>query len=294
MQASQRQREPGLIGQLFAEPWRFGFTSAVTILVRWLARRGIPPDRALTQVLRFENSLSLSFPAAEVEAVRVEDYGDGMQVVLTPTCFGLLGPSGTLPLHDTDRCAQAAARGDVTGRAYLDIYSSRMVALLWQAWVKPRLEMAPDAEGRDTARQMLLGLSGRRQARDDTAAWYAGLLRVRPVSAATLECIIACELELPVSLEAFAGHWEMIEPDQRFALGTRPAVIGGAMLGTHFWRVDRRVRILIGPLTRPDFYRMLPDGPGARQLHDLLILATGQSLLDFEIRLLPGPECLAP
>lgn len=293
MQTPQRICKPGLIGRLFAEPWRFEFMPAVTLLLRWLNRHGVAHEEALTGVVRFENSLSLGFPAAEVEALRSDETAEEVRVALTPTCFGLLGTAGTLPLHDTDRCAQAAAGGNEAPRAFLDVYSTRMVALMWQAWAKPRLELAPVAEGRDLARAMLRNLGGKLDVKGEVTAWYAGLLRSRPVSAAALENIIACELELPVAVESLAGFWDIVPPEQRFVLGEH-CILGQITLGDDVWRVDRRLRIVFGPLSRPDFYRMLPDGAGAKTLHDLLILATGQAMLEFEICLLPGPDCIRP
>jgi type VI secretion system protein ImpH len=283
-----------MIGRLIAEPWRFDFTAAVTLLLRWLRESGVLHDEALTQVVRFENSLSLGFPAAEVTELRVEELDEGMRVALTPTCFGLLGTSGVLPLHDTDRCAHAAAEGNVAARAYLDIYSTRMVALFWQAWAKPRLELAPVALGQDVSGRMLSNLSAACNGDDGMRAWYAGLLRTRPVSAATLETILGCELSLPVKVDSLAGFWDPIPADQQFTLGSEHSVLGGIVLGTQMWREDRRLRIVIGPLERPDFYRMLPDGASAKLMHDLLILATGGAMLEFEVCLLLGPDCIKP
>lgn len=294
MQTAQRIRKPGLIGRIFSEPWRFEFMPAVTLLLRWLASHRIPHDDALTRVLRFENSLSLAFPAAEVEALRAEEADEEMRIALTPACFGLLGTAGTLPFHDTDRCAHAAAEGNPAPRAFFDIYSTRMVGQLWQAWAKPRLELAPIAEGRDASQRMLRMLGGKFDVKSEITPWYAGLLRSRPVSAAALEHILVCELELPVVVESYAGFWDVIPPEQQFILGSEHCILGSITLGPEVWRVDRRLRIVIGPLTRPDFYRLLPDGTGARLLHDLLVLATPQSQLEFEICLLPGPDCIQP
>lgn len=297
MQTAQRIRKPGLIGRLFGEPWRFEFMPAVTLLLRWLGSRNVPHDEALTQVVRFENSLSLGFPTAEVESLQVVERDRGMRVALTPACFGLLGTAGTLPLHDTDRCAHAAAEGNPAPRAYLDMYSTRMVAQLWQAWAKPRLELAPVAEGRDTSAHILTILGGKWDVKGENGEitpWYAGLLRARPVSAAALQQIIACELDLPVTVDSLAGFWDVVPPEQQFILGDERCLLGDLVLGTEVWRVDRRLRIVIGPLSRPDFYRMLPDGPGAKLLHDLLILATPELQLEFEVCLLPGPDCIRP
>jgi type VI secretion system protein ImpH len=213
-------------------------------------------------------------------------------VALTPSCIGLLGTAGTLPLRDTDRCAHAASTGEAGPRAWLDIHSSRMVAWFWRAWAMPRLELAPVAQGRDASRRMLLDLSGKWDVPGNVTAWYAGLLRARPVSAATLQCIVACELGLPVTVDSLAGFWDEIAPENQCTLGSGHCELGGAILGSQVWRLDRRMRIAIGPLDRADFYRLLPDGEGAKLLHDLLVLATAQSLLEFEICLLPGPDCI--
>jgi type VI secretion system protein ImpH len=295
MQTTQRQRQPGLIGELFAEPWCFRFTSAVTLLLGWFRQRGMPHDEAVTQMLRFENSTSLGFPTAEVEALRAGEPADEGQVVVTPKCFGLLGTNGALPLHLTDRCAHAAAQGDAGARAWLDICSTRMVTLFWQAWAKNRIELAPLAEGRDTQREVMLALGGRHGADSEAAPWYAGLLRMRPVSSATLQKILAGELRLPVVVESLHGCWDAIAPALRSTLGATSPVLGrGVVLGTRQWRLDRRIRIVIGPLARADFERMLPHATGGQLLHELLVLTTAQALLEFEVCLLPDADCIPP
>ncbi|WP_338770384.1 type VI secretion system baseplate subunit TssG [Massilia sp. METH4] len=295
MQTTQRQREPGLIGRLFAEPWRFGFLPAITLTLRWLARRGVPTDDALTKSLRFENSVSLAFPASEIEALRVEEQPDGPRVVMTPTCFGLLGTSGTLPAHDTDRCAHAAASGEKGGRAFMDFLSTRMVSLFWQAWAMHRPEVVIDTQGRDAWRVRLQALGGRKESASEREAWYAGLLRTRPVSAATLECILAGELGLPVRVESMVGSWDIVKPSQRSRLGTPTPKLGaGAMVGRRQWRLDQRVRIVIGPLKRAQFDWLLPRGEGARMLSRLVALVMAEVLVEYEVCLLPGPECIRP
>lgn len=295
MQTTQRQRQPGLIGDLFAEPWRFRFTAAVALLLGWLQQRGVTHDEAAMQMLRFENSTSLGFPAAEVEALEASELEAGGYVVMTPRCFGLLGASGALPLHLTDRCAHAAAQGDAGARAWLDICSTRLVTLFWQAWAKNRIELAPLVEGRDTQREVLLALAGQDGTDSESAPWYAGLLRMRPVSGATLQKILAGELRLPVAVESLHGCWDPVAPALRSTLGKTSPVLGhSGILGTRHWRLDRRMRIVIGPLTRPDFERMLPHAPGGQLLRELLVLATAQALLEFEVCLLPDADCIPP
>jgi type VI secretion system protein ImpH len=304
MQTTQRQRRPGLkggvISQLFTEPWRFGFLPAVTHILRWCARRGVPGDEALTKVLRFENSVSLAFPASEIEALRVDDQPENAanlaRIAVTPTCFGLLGVSGTLPLHDTERYARAAAEGDAGARSFLDSLSTRMVALFWEAWAMSRPEVALDTQGPDSWRERLLALGGKKVASaNDAEAWYSGLLRVRPVSAATLECILAGELGLQVRVESMVGSWLGIPPSQRSTLGTSNPKLGtGATLGRRQWRLDQRVRIVIGPLERAQFEWLLPRRAGSRVLSRLLAVVMTEVVIEYEICLLPGPDCVRP
>ena len=123
-----------MIERLLAEPQRFEFFQAVRLLLLWLEERGIAPQQALDAHLRFANSLSLRFPASQVEALAlVHDKLPGIarpQFRLTPSFMGLLGAHGTLPAHYTERIqAWTAAEHDDAPRAFLDMFSTRMLAL---------------------------------------------------------------------------------------------------------------------------------------------------------------------
>ncbi|OFJ48282.1 hypothetical protein BA896_004140 [Janthinobacterium lividum] len=131
------------------EPQRFHFIQAVRILVRWLRQAGLSYDheQALCQVLRFQNSLSLSFPASQIEALgaqpatcetdiellRAMREAPGTKIFLTPAFLGLLGVNAGLPLHRTERisAAQRWDRDDST-RAFIDLFSQRMVAMFFK------------------------------------------------------------------------------------------------------------------------------------------------------------------
>lgn len=296
MQAPQRQRHAGVIGRLFAEPWRFGFGQAVRLLVQWLRGRGVPYDAALAHALRFENSVDLGFPASEVAALRAEETADGVAgIVLTPACIGLLGAAGTLPLHYTERCAHTAADGNAIGQGLADLCSRRAVTQFWQAGTHHRIEQMADTQGRDGWQPLLLALAGQPDDDSDAALWYAGLLRTRPISAGALERLVASHLGLPVRLDSLVGCWDDVLPRLRSTLGTgNPVLGGGAMLGTRLWQLDRRVRLVIGPLARQDFDRLLPRGQGAAALARLLAMAVRPGMLEFEICLLPAPACIRP
>jgi type VI secretion system protein ImpH len=146
-----------LIARLLAEPQRFEFVQAVRLLLLALDERGIPERRALARHLRFANSLKLAFPPSQLEAVAPDANG----YRLTPAFMSLLGAHGALPLHVTERILALPADGGEAdaARAFLDMFSTRMVALWYRAWQKYRVEHL-GAGPRDAFLPMLLALAG--------------------------------------------------------------------------------------------------------------------------------------
>lgn len=187
MRAEKRRPEPPVIERLLREPWRFEFFQAVRVLELWLKRRG-RPARALLDVLRFRNSVSLGFPASQLESIEPElrnleiglpfelpvdaaalghavQEGTLRRVHLTPAFMGLLGGHGVLPAHYTERIAEHQARHkneeeDTGPRAFLDAFSNRSLALFYEAWRKYRLPLKYQLDGHDAFLPLLLSLAG--------------------------------------------------------------------------------------------------------------------------------------
>jgi len=297
-----------VIERLLAEPQRFEFFQAVRLLLLWLEERGVPPQQALESHLRFANSLSLRFPASQVEALALvhdKPAHAGIprpQFRLTPSFMGLLGAHGTLPAHYTERIqAWIASEQDEAPRAFLDLLSNRMLALFYGAWKKYRVEHIAAAPS-DRFLLLLLALAGftpGAQApaggvRDDVLALYAGMLRRRPASGAVLARMLTEVLRVPVALQEFVGHWDRLAQAERSALGGVNAVLGdAALLGERCWRPDLRVRVRIGPLDSAQFERFLPQGSGAATLRTLLGLFAAPTL-SYEIVLVLGASQVRP
>jgi type VI secretion system protein ImpH len=100
MPPAQRRNAIGVIEQLLREPQQFGFFQAVRLLDRWMAASS--PDGQGLSKLNFRNSLSLSFPASEIEALLVhrsrssdggelpQPDGEAAEVASTPSALGLM------------------------------------------------------------------------------------------------------------------------------------------------------------------------------------------------------------
>ncbi len=342
MPPAQRRDAAGVIEQLLREPQRFGFFQAVRLLDRWLAE-GAPDGQGLSK-LNFRNSLSLSFPASEIESMRVHrraheggahDHAgvpgvegargdEGVahsapprpqevdQVDITPAFMGLLGVNGALPLYYTEMLAERELyQKDPAGRAFMDVFSHRAVAMFYQAWRKHRLPFQYEADQRERFLPLVLSIAGLGQKSlrnrlgaqaggvpDEALAYHAAALQQRTLSARQLQQLLAHYLAVPVKIEQFVGRWYPLPEAGRFHLGQAPggaAFSGGmgacngvlgrsAMLGERVWQRDLRVRVVLGPLDGRSFRRFLPGGPGARALKEWLTLLSGVSL-EYEINL---------
>ncbi len=307
MFAKKRRFEPAVIERLLKEPWRFEYFQAVRVLALWLKRNrkpaaGEPAADPVAGVLRFRNSTSHRFPASQLEAIQLDtDDDDGLQHVhLTPAFMGLLGCSGVLPAHYTERIAEHELRHKDEGpRAFLDSFSNRSLALFYEAWRKYRLPFQVEQDGRDGFLPLLLGLAGfgnaalRRRlgqdrqgaVQDESIAYFAAAIRHRPASGAQLARVLSEYFGQPVVAEQFVGHWYDVPLQQQTTLGHAGAVLGlGAMAGVRVWQRDLRLRLVVGPLDRASFDAFLPGGLAARALRSMLTLFTGVTL-EYEVEL---------
>lgn len=186
MSAPQRQQPAGVIERLLDNPHRFGFFEAVHALERWLAQReantDAPRHGAAGMPITFRNSLSLSFPASEVAAMRVST-ADGQSVNCTdhrnqwddprprpddieridlvPAFTGLLGAGGALPTVYTEQLSQHEQQTrDAAARVFLDVFTHRHVELFYQAWKKHRLALQYESDRRNRFLPLVLAVAG--------------------------------------------------------------------------------------------------------------------------------------
>lgn len=314
MSAPQRNVEPGLIGELLAEPHRFEFFQAVRLIA--LARRegGGADGVGEGGELRFRNRLSLGFPPSQIDGVSGDDKG----IRVTPAFMGLLGSHGTLPLHYSERLNRHEKTSSDGGpRAFLDLLSQRALELFHQAWASHRPECMDTPDGGDAFLRMLTALSGavpgggldesvddrlddRADTRPDdipdnipdhgpaaeTLAAYAMHIRSRAVPAPQMAGLYAEYFEVPFAVEQLVGEWQDLPPDDQARLGMANVDLGGGvLLGERLYRCDARVRLRIGPLDRDGYQRFLPGHSGALRLQAMLALHCGTGLC-YEVHLI--------
>ncbi|MFZ4552407.1 MAG: type VI secretion system baseplate subunit TssG [Aquabacterium sp.] len=316
MPAPQRRHHTAVIPALLDEPQRFEFFQAVRLLDRWLA--SAEAGRGLRRV-QFRNSISLAFPSSEIESLTVRgrtdledvdrtsgrDASEIDAVELTPSCMGLLGVSGALPLFYTEAIAQRELmHRDPSARAFLDIFSHRAVSMFYEAWRKHRLPIQFEHDRRDRYLPIVLALSGLGQrgireqlrsllggVRDESLAFFSGAIQQRTWSVHQMQSVLTQYFGVPVRMEQFVGRWYDVPEEGRTCLGRETVRLRGAgvlgqsaLVGARVWQRDLRMRVVLGPLNRRRFQSFLPGASGALALREWLTLFTGVSL-EYEINL---------
>jgi type VI secretion system protein ImpH len=231
----------------------------------------------------FGNDPSLAFAARDIASVGA----DPLHIV--PAFIGLLGGSGVLPLHYTDRLARHVAHTqDAAPLAFLDMLSSRSVALYAAAWRRHRPEFERE-HGADGFMAALLALAGEPGAdAPERTAFHAGALCRTTVPAEALGAALAEHFAVPVEVRQFVGAWHVLAERDRISLGCANSTLGGGMaLGWRIWNRSGRFALRLGPLAGADFERFLPGAPAAAALADMV---SGFASLRCEVRLLLFPD----
>jgi len=341
--------EPGarLIDRLITAPHEFDFFQAVRLAQDAVYRDAVAAGRALPaevgstasnadadSPVGFHCAVTLGFPGAAVTRARIlpeaDRGGDGARsqatsegesgipvprMELDVTCFGLVGPSGSLPLFYTTLVIERIRQfRDHALRAFLDIFNDRAISLLYRAWAKYRQPVQRErtlvrgigtdwddgaARPRDAitaAVACLVGLGGRGQAGklavdDDVIFRYAGHYSHYPRCAESLELLLTDLYGVPVRIHQFVGRWLSLEEPDQTRLGTREHPEGWntrlgsmAIAGARVWSVQSVVELSAGPLSLPQFRGRLPGTPEISKIGDLARLYIN---LNYDIFLRP-------
>jgi len=159
---------------------------------------------------------------------------------------------------------------DTAMRDFLDMFHHRLISLFYRAWARHRFVESVESGRPDRLRDHLLDLIGfgtkgvqnRSAVRDDSLAYYAGLLAARPRSAAGLAQLVADYFAVRAVVEQFVGAWRTLATTGRFDVGadSDDGRLGFGVVGDAVWDPQARVRLRLGPLTRRQFDDFLPGG----------------------------------
>lgn len=320
MPTTQRRRHTSVVQRLLAQPYRFELIQTMRMLDLWLRRNGVAPGETLSRYIRFQNSISMSFPASQIEALSAHaelpiDSDHTLQAALmtkqlkyiriTPAYMSFLGVHGVMPNRYTeDVAAQIQLKKYDGTRAFFDIFSNRIMALHYQAWAKYRIRHRVDAGGNDVLLPIQLAIAGARPASrpagaadevcDEVPAYYAAMLRQRPASARVIAGVLTEYFSVPVEVIQFVGKWDAPQEAALCQVGRLNATLGmGAMLGARCWERNSRVELRIGPLSMEQYEQFLPGTSGCAALKTMLALFSSPTL-EFQIRLVLRADDVKP
>jgi type VI secretion system protein ImpH len=226
--------------------------------------------------IRMGQEPSLAFAPAPLS--RLQRGGEGRPPRLLVNFFGLLGPNGPLPLHLTEYARERLLHaGDPTFSRFLDLFHHRMLLLMFRAWASGQPTVNHDRADGDRFTTYVGALGGlglesledRDVFPDSAKRYYAGRLAGQTRNAEGLAAVIGDYFQMPTRIEQFVPDWLDLPPSQRWRLGFArlgtSTTVGGRVASR-----QSKFRVLLGPLNRGQFHRMLPGGKGLMTLAALV------------------------
>ena len=282
-----------LIERLGREPYTYDFFQ---ILRRIEALHRDRPERPrlgaalrpADEPIRLGQDPSLSFAPAALSVLRAGK--NGAPPLLAVHFFGLMGPNGPLPLHLTEYVRDRMRNStDPTMSRFLDLFHHRMLMFFYRAWASARATVSADSpqtnrflyydgalSGRGTP-----SLRNRDEFPDPAKLFYTGLLAAQTKNAEGLQAIIGDFFKMPAQIQPFVGDWMELPLPFRWQLGRDTGVgrLGvSTTLGAHVWGRQQKFRIVMGPLNRAQFQRLLPGGESLPKLKALVRNYIGDEL----------------
>ena len=258
-----------LLNQLEETPYAFDFFQAVRRLD--CAYPDKPQtgqsSRAVDDPVRFGQEASMAFAPATLQAL---EQPQGRPPRLIQRFFGLLGPQGPLPLHLTEYVRDRFRNhDDYTLLRFLDVFHHRLISLFYRAWARVRPTVSLDQPTSDRFGDYvgslfghgMRSLAGRDAFSDLPRRYFAGLLSCQTKHVEGLLAILSGYFGLPVRIEEFVGQWIELPVNSRCLLGMTAASLGvNTTVGSNVWDCQQKFRVVFGPLTLQEYYRMLPGG----------------------------------
>jgi len=282
-----------LLDALARAPHQFDFFQALRRIEVLQASRRHQPRlgaalRPADEPLRMGQAPDLTFAASALAQLQMGD--DGAPPRLIVNFFGLLGPNGPLPLHLTEYARDRLRNADdPTMVRFFDLFHHRMLLFFYRAWATAQPTVSRDRPADDRFERYVGALAGygltavrSRDAFPDTAKlFYAGHLAAQSRNAEGLEAVIGDFFVMPARIEQFVGGWIDLPDDHRWHLGGRSdrGQLGvSTIAGARAWTAQQKFRVVLGPLTRAQFQRMLPGGASLPKLAALVRNYVGDEL----------------
>jgi type VI secretion system protein ImpH len=279
-----------------------------TVRVLEAAHRHLPrvgeAARAGEEGISFGQRPSLGFEPAAV--VCVEPQRDGRPQRVEVSFFGVFGANGPLPLHLTEYAYQRIHHAhDTTLARFADVFHHRLLALLYRTWAVAQPTVSHDRPTQDAFARHVSALAAVPRVRNETRldrfarsapGPFAGYGR-HPEG---LEKLVSSYFGCVAKVEEYAGEWLPL-PDQycwRIASSKQDVTSLGMLgestrIGKVVWSRTGKFQLVLGPLSRAAYERLLPGAADAEELVALVQRYVGPEL-SWDVRLILQHQDLRP
>jgi type VI secretion system protein ImpH len=300
-------KRAALFDALARAPERFDFFQVLRRIEILGSAEGQPrlgnAARPAEEPIRLGQQPDLTF--ADSALARFWTEGGDAPPRLSVNFFGLLGPNGPLPLHLTEYVRDRVRNSDdPTMARFLDIFHHRMLLFFYRAWAAGQPTASRDRPSDDRFETYVGGLAGYalkavRSADEfphSAKLFYAGRLSAQSRNAEGLAAVVGDFFSVPARVAEFVGGWIDLPPAHRWRLGARrdPRRLGiSTIVGARAWTSQQKFQMVLGPLSRQQFRRLLPGGASLPKLVALVRNYVGDELL-WDLRLILGESTEEP
>ena len=280
---SLQGNEPNM-QRLFQQSFKFSFFEALRTIERnspHLPRIGLSASPS-QDAFRIQQPADLAFAPNTIDSANLTDEG---KISVQQRFFGMLGPSGPLPLHMTEIVRNRARHADDEAlQAFFDIFHHRMASLFYRAWssAKPSVQRDRPTQDRFAAYVgALIGMGMRHsQGRDDwndaSKIYFAGQMGSVRRHAEGITAIVSSIVAVPVSVKPFSLRWLALSRHDATQLSSKNRTttkhsanncLGrSAVLGERVADRQSMFEIRIGPMSYKEFERLLPGASSRQEL----------------------------
>ncbi len=248
----------------------------------------------MLEAFQIHQPAELTFAPTTVEATK---NCDG-KIQIEQRFFGLLGPSGPLPLHVTEIVRNRARHaGDEALQAFLDLFHHRMASIFYRAWSSARPTVQRDRPNEDRFRAYLGSLSGvglrtceRRDAwSEESKSYFAGHMGSSRRNVEGLTAVLKSVCNTPVVVQPFALRWLSLTATEVTKLGgnrssgvpqrSAPNCLGRtAVIGQRVPDRQSLVEVRLGPMSYAEYEQLLPVSVRSAQLQAVMRSYAGPSI----------------
>ena len=234
--------------------------------------------------LGFEASTILSSEAPE----------DGSPTRIEVGFFGAFGPNGPLPLHLTEYAHQRLHNAhDPTFIHFLNIFHHRLLSLFYRAWANAQPAVNRDRPESDRFARFVasaVGHGNRAKGVPESPIDRFAVYMARHFTGQTrhpegLEKVLSAFFGIPAKVQEYLGEWLRVPDDFCWRLSGRTTshqglgrLGSGTRVGRHVWERQFKFRIVMGPMSRHQYDRLLPRGSDLPRLVGLVQRYAGLEL----------------